>query len=261
MSAREGEGCSGNCESEKSGRIQTDAFIEAAHPITLKIDGDVSVADGPYLLDDAGTNVGIERAREFFAGDFESRQRSCRPALIRGRELVMTHPAYSKAQRSKDLLSPFDCAQLLAGDFGMVGNARRQACRRGLVPRAQAGAARQLTNFRLGQAGFVEGTPHAKLARRLSARPIVATVVGIAAVGHHRKRAIGCNTGQRCVELVLAVVTAIGGVRLVLRAIELGRVNDLVAQTGLAGNGYGKLAMAIGVTRAIGGNTEDRLSQ
>src|SRR4029450_5223880 len=98
--------------------MEADAFIEAAHAITLKIDGDVSVADGPYPLDDAGTDVGVEGAREVFVRGFESGQCDCRSAVLRRRELVMTHPAYSKAQRSKDILSPFNCVQLLARDSG-----------------------------------------------------------------------------------------------------------------------------------------------
>src|SRR5205807_4819426 len=62
---------------------------------------------------------------------------------------------------------------------------------------------------------------------RFAARAIVTTVVGVVAVEDHRDAAIAGDAGQRRVELVLAVITAIDGVGAVLRTLELRRVNHL----------------------------------
>src|SRR5688500_20392998 len=82
----------------------------------------------------------------------------------------------------------------------------------------------QLANLHLGQAHFVEGTSNANLARRLPAGTVVAAIVGIAAIHHHRESAIGSDAGQRRVELVLTEVTAICRVGPVLGA-KIGRAS------------------------------------
>ena len=61
----------------------------------------------------------------------------------------------------------------------------------------------------------------AELTGSLTARAIVAAIVGIAAVSDHRKSPVRGYAGQRCIKLMLAVVAAIGGVRAIFRAIEL----------------------------------------
>jgi hypothetical protein len=82
-----------------------------------------------------------------------------------------------------------DHLQLLAGHFGVIGNARRQTggCR--LVPCPQPGPARQRPDFGLGQPDLFERAADAKLPGRLAPRPVVAAIVSIAAVSDSREAA------------------------------------------------------------------------
>src|SRR4029453_3873923 len=113
-----------------------------------------------------------------------------------------------------------------------------------------------LPDPRLGEAGLIERTAHAKLARRLASRTIVTAIVGVAAVSNHRKASLGTDSRQRGVELVLTVVAAVGRIGPVLGAIELRRVNDLVAQAELARDAQRKLTMMIGIAGAVGRNAQ-----
>src|SRR5262249_49781330 len=155
---------------------------------------------------------------------------------------------------------PLDRAQLLVGHFGVVRNAGRQARGRRLVPRRQAGAARQLADFVLQQIDFVERAAHAELARRLTTGPVVAAVVGVVAVDDDRA-ARARQTGEVRVQLVLAVVAAIRRIGTVLRPLELLRVNDLVAQAEIARDANGELSMAFGITGTIGRDRERAIAE
>ena len=115
---------------------------------------------------------------------------------------------------------------------------------------------RQLADLLLGEPGLVERTAHAELARRLPARTVVAAIIGVAAVGNHGDAALGANAGQRRVQLVLAVVAAVGRIGPVLGAIELRCVNDLVAQAELTRDPQRELTMMIGIAGAVGGDAE-----
>ena len=97
---------------------------------------------------------------------------------------------------------------------------------------------------------FVERAPHAELARRLPARAIVAAIVGVVAVDHDRVP-IGGNAGQMRVELVLAVVTAVGGVGAVLLALELVGADELVAEAELFRNLDGEHPVALRIAGTV----------
>ena len=62
----------------------------------------------------------------------------------------------------------------------------------------------------------IERAAHAEFARRLAPGPVVAAVVGVRAVDDGRDAALRGDARQRRVQLVLAVVTAVHGVRAVL---------------------------------------------
>ncbi len=143
----------------------------------------------------------------------------------------------------------------------MIGNARRQTRRRRLVPRAKAGTTGELADLRLRKAGFIQRASNTKFPRGLATWSIVAAIVGVAAVSNRCHPAIRCNSGQSCVELVFAVVAAIGRVRPVLRASELRCVDDFVPEAGFTGDREGELAMSIGVAGAVGSDAQDRLSE
>ena len=103
----------------------------------------------------------------------------------------MADAAHPKSHRAQRFLGPLDRAQLFRRDFRMIGDARRQTRRRGLVPRAKACATGKLANLRLCQTYLVQRTADAKLARCLPAWPVIAAIVGIAAISHDRKPTFG----------------------------------------------------------------------
>ena len=83
----------------------------------------------------------------------------------------------------------------------------------------------QLADVVLGEAGFVERAAHAVLARRLAAGAVVAAIVGVVAVDDRRRSRARAPARPASVELVLAVVAAVGGVGAVLGPLELGGVD------------------------------------
>ncbi|MDA1035864.1 MAG: hypothetical protein O3B65_03150 [Chloroflexi bacterium] len=97
--------------SEPSGRIEADAFIEAAHPIPLQVDRDVVVAERTKLPDDALANVGLEGTRQFLATDLEPRE-----------VVVMPDAAHPEAEITENAFRALDRAQLFGGDLRMVRN-------------------------------------------------------------------------------------------------------------------------------------------
>src|SRR5262249_56387163 len=117
----------------------------------------------------------------------------------------MADAEHAEAELAQDALGRFDGPELRLRDLRVIGNTRRQARRRGLVPRLESGAACELANLRFRQAGFVERTHDAELARRLASGPVVAAVVGVAAVGNGVEAAVARNRRQMRIELVLAV--------------------------------------------------------
>src|SRR5687768_13565833 len=97
-------------------RTEADPFIQAAHPISLQVDRDVLIADVGQLADDPLPHVGLERARQLVAADFQARE-----------TIVMAHAAHAEAERAERFLGALDHAQLLAGHLGVIRNARREA--------------------------------------------------------------------------------------------------------------------------------------
>src|SRR6185295_13893642 len=96
---------------------------------------------------------------------------------------------------------------------------------------------------------------------RFAARTVIATVVGVVAVEDDRDAAIAGDAGQRRVQLVLAVITAVDGVGAVLRTLELRGVNDLVAQAELARDTPRELAVTIRITGTVGRDAERTLAE
>ena len=116
------------------------------------------------------------------------------------------------------VLGALDGLKFGFGDFGMVRHARRQAGRRRLVPARQTGLARELADVGFGEPRVIERADDAELARRPAARAVVAAIVGVVAVGHGLEPAGARQSRQVGVQLVLAVVAAVGVVGAVLRA-------------------------------------------
>src|SRR5207247_3310087 len=105
------------------------------------------------------------------------------------------------------------------------------------------------------QVRLIERAAHAELARRLAARAVIAAIVGVVAVDHHGLP-VGGNPREVCVQLVLAVVTAVRRIGAVLWPVELVRPDDLVPQTELLGDLNGEPPMSFGIAGAVGGYRE-----
>src|SRR5687768_17420292 len=74
------------------GRLEQQPFVQAAGAVALQVDGHVAVADLFQRVDDRGRHVGLERARELVASDFDPRQ------LV-----VVPHAADAEPQRAQRL--------------------------------------------------------------------------------------------------------------------------------------------------------------
>ena len=81
---------------------------------------------------------------------------------------------------------------------------------------------------------LVERAAHAELTRRLTAGPVVAAIVGVAAVGDDGNAALAADRDQVRVELVLAEVAAIGRIGAILGPLSLVGRDDLVLQPEVA---------------------------
>src|SRR5262245_29042147 len=57
----------------RSGGMKADTFIQAAHPIPLRVHRHVIVAKGAQLANDTRVEVGLERTRQLVATDFHAR--------------------------------------------------------------------------------------------------------------------------------------------------------------------------------------------
>src|SRR5687768_11496607 len=114
--ARYGRCAASQAAASRLHRTEADPFIQAAHPISLQVDRDVLIADVGQLADDLVPHVGLERARKLVASDLQT----CKP-------IVMAHAAYAETERTEEVFGALDHAELLAGDLGMIRNARREA--------------------------------------------------------------------------------------------------------------------------------------
>jgi hypothetical protein len=152
----------------------------------------------------------IERAGDLVGAELQA-----------GKRVVVPHAADTEAHLAQRGLRLLHHPQLAVGDLGVVRNARRQAGRRGFIPRGHAGGSRQLADLLLGESDLVERTAHAMLAGGLAARTIVAAIVGVVAVEHHVDGARRGERRQRRIQLLLAVVAAVDGIGAVLGPLEL----------------------------------------
>jgi len=90
----------------------------------------------------------------------------------------------------------------------------------------------------------------------LPSRPIIAAIVGVAAIDDGREAARFFQAGQPCVQLLLAEVAAIGRIGPVLGLLELRGPNNLVVQAKVGGHAQRKLTMGIGIAGAVGGHRQ-----
>ena len=221
---------------------QEQPFVEASGAISSRVDRDVPIADRLDLADDGGGRRRIQRTRQFVAAELDT-----------GEIVVVPYAADTEAEGSNRLLGTLDLAKFFVGDLVVIRNARGQTRRGGLVPAGQAGTAGKLTDFRFSETHFVERL-HAEIGR-LDGR-------GDSRRGRPRQRRrppLRCGRGdpsQVRVQLVLAEVTAIGGVRAVVRPLELAGVDNLVIQPELVCDLERKATVPSWIARAVRGNSQ-----
>src|SRR5262249_4146803 len=113
----------------------------------------------------------------------------------------------------------------------------------------------------LAQIRFVERTDHAELARRLAAGTIIAAIVGVAAVDHGGEAALAREGREPRVELVLAVVAAVGRIRAVVGVVELRGPDHFVAQRNGARGADRESGVAMGIGGAGGGDADGAIAE
>ena len=224
---------------------ESERVVEAAETIAAQVDRDVLVAERPQLAVDGVGDVGLQRACHLVAPDLEA-----------GDCVVMPHAADAEPEIAQDRLGALDRPQLLFRHLAEVRNARRQARGGRLIPGGQSGFARELADLGLGQPDVVERAPDSELPRRLPTGTVVAAVVGVAAVGDHRNPAVAADRSEVRVQLVLAEVAAVRGIRAVVRARHLVGGDELVTEPELAREPDGQRTMTLGIARAVGGDAE-----
>src|SRR5204863_4702255 len=116
----------------------------------------------------------------------------------------------------------------------------------------QTGEARFFANLVLGHAGFVERAAHAELLCGDAAGTVVAAIVSVGAVGDTGKAAITRESRQVRIELVLAEVAPVLGIRAILGAIDFAGEDDLVLQVELVRDAQRELAVVRRITRTFG---------
>src|SRR3954470_10600879 len=84
-----------------SDRPESETLIEAAHPVSLQIQGHVLIADRAKLARNGLRHLRIDRARQLVAPDLDPRQR-----------LVMAHAADAEPELAQHGLGALDHAQL-----------------------------------------------------------------------------------------------------------------------------------------------------
>ena len=159
--------------------------------------------------------------------------------LDAGRGAVEPHPAHPEPQLAQRALAGGDAGQPLGRDRGAVGEPARQAGEGRLVPHRQPEAPRRLPDVRLAEAGLVEGRAHPLLERGPAARPVVPAVVGVEPVEDVRRPEADRLGHRHRVDLDLAEIAAVDGVRRVPRVVELVGLDQHVAHPEVPREAFG----------------------
>src|SRR6266404_3439386 len=192
-------------------------FVQRALAIAFEVQRDVGEAHALQGLRNRGAGFLRERAVHLFGRDFDARQ------LV-----VQSHAELPEAEFAKSRFAAFDQREALGSDFGAVGHAGGETRRGGAVPRGQAGALRELTNFRFAQAGIEQRGQHAMFFGGAMTGAKIERVVGIDAISRCGETALLRNCIEHGEELILAVKAAVGGVRAVCGILYLVRFDEFV---------------------------------
>src|SRR5688572_11705805 len=100
-------------------------FVQAAHPITLRIDRDVLIPDRAQLAHQSLADAGLERPGQLVAADLEPSEGG--RLAVGDTEIVVPDAAHAEPHRADGLFRAFDHSQLFGSHFGVIRNARREA--------------------------------------------------------------------------------------------------------------------------------------
>ena len=176
----------------KSDRAEAQRVVEAAEAIAAQVERHVAVAERAQRAVDRVGHVRLERARHLVAADLEPRDGIGVPVVPDATD------AESRASRSTSSACSIirSLASVTSLKYGMRDDRHADA---GSSHVGKPGPVRQLADLRLRQADLVERTDDAEFPRGLAAGTIVATIVGVAAVGDRRECRAARAIAERCV--------------------------------------------------------------
>ena len=152
---------------------------------------------------------------------------------------VVPDPHLPESQLLQERLRFVETPEDIGLDPGAVGDARREAGERRLVPGRQAHPAGDLPDLLLGEAGLAQRAPHAERRRGPAARPVVVQIVDIRAVGHPADAVLPADGDELAEELRLAEEASLGGVGREGLVLEFVGVDPDDGEPQLAGGFHG----------------------
>src|SRR3989441_4271694 len=166
--------------------------------------------------------------RHFLGGDLDARELLMEP-----------YAKLAEPKFAQNGLAALHEAQRLDGHRRPIGDARRQACRSGAVPRRKPRKPGKLANLLLAQSSVQERGEHAMLRRSPVSRAEIVSVVGADCVSYRREPARGRQFVEAREQLRLAVVAAVGIVGYIKRIVELLCLDEFVKHAGPADERFG----------------------
>jgi hypothetical protein len=180
--------------------------VHAAAAEAFQVERDVGVADGLEML---GDRLACRR--------FDQPGQAVERHFDPGDGAVMAHAQLFQAELAQETLALPDLVQHAGVNRRAVGDARRKAGHRRLIPVRHAEAPGGLANLGLRQSRLLQRGAHAALPRRDRAGPVVASVVHVRAVDDCGDVLARGDLLQFVEERRLAEVAAVRGIRGVVR--------------------------------------------
>jgi hypothetical protein len=153
-------------------------------------------------------------------------------------------------------LEAADLREAFAGDLRPVRDAAREARARGLVPDGEAEDVGGAAHVVLAEPALDENAPDARVPGGVEARTVVAQVVGVRAVEDVGEAPLARLDLGDLVELRFAVKAAVGRVGDVAGALDLVRLDELVARSDLLGHRHRRLFFERCEARRDGGHAD-----
>ena len=125
-------------------------------------------------------------------------------------------------------LGGVDLAQQLERDRRTVGETRRQARERGLLPHLEPHPFRKRPHVGFREAALRKRTAHAEFGGGFAPGPVVGRVVEVESVDDRCCAPFARDRGERPVQFFLTVIAAIRRIRCVVRVVDFVGLDDVV---------------------------------